>query len=218
MKSLKSAFIIFLSSAILLNGCGRQKDDNSPSWDVSDDNIVISVAKLIALVGTLSIKIGKDIIETRIGLKEPTEYVTPDEEAKIQAETILKVLINKDPEPVKTIFCERAGEKFDLDSELKNFIGFIDGNIVSYEIWGNAGGGSTRTGEGWIEHELHGGIRNIKTDTRKTYEVWFQSFDIQKDHPNAIGVTYLRINDKDMFDPEKGDYPEGSYYEIDVYP
>jgi len=96
------------------------------------------------------------------------------------------------------MFCKTIADSHDLDEEIQKAFNVIDGKIISYdEPYGNTGGGTIKYGER-IDQSFLGNIKNIKTDTNKIYFIYFNSYNINKNNLNLVGVTEIRIFDENV--------------------
>ena len=138
------------------------------------------------------------------------EYITPDEIAKNQSETIINCVKNKDLDSLKEILCEKLKSKDDIEVEIQELFDFIDGNIISYdEPIGRVRGGKT-TPEETILKKAGGHIESIVTDTGRHYLIQFSSCIINKGNEDYIGVYSITILDKDKYDSETGYSEDGA--------
>jgi len=124
------------------------------------------------------------------------DYQTPEEYATEQSEYIMKCVVNKDKEGLKSVFSKHIAETHDLDNEIDEFFGFIDGEIISYdEPVGRESGASMENGE-YIERRLNGWTKNIMTGTGKKYHISFMIYQIYKEDEDKVGVKRITIIDK----------------------
>ena len=94
------------------------------------------------------------------------------EKAIEQAKTILQGIKSGDAEKIADQFSPIAKEKHpELENDIKKWMGFLDGEIISYGEPVRDFGDATWDEDGYI---IWGGsieIDNVKTDTGKTYEI-----------------------------------------------
>ncbi|MCH5185814.1 MAG: DUF5104 domain-containing protein, partial [Oscillospiraceae bacterium] len=125
---------------------------------------------------------------------------------------------NKEKEPIKELFCENAKNTINLDRKLDDFLGFIDGNIVSYDSPCEGDGGYSSTEKGLVEKHLSGYIGNILTDTGNVYSISAYFSYIYKEDPGFVGMIVLAIQDENRYNSEHN-YPEDAFYFIKInYP
>jgi len=142
------------------------------------------------------------------------KYQSPEKIAQLQSEAIIEHVVNKDKEALKEMFCEHVKNTHDLDAEIETFLDTIDGEIVSYDHpRGYRGGGSIREYEGVVEQLLYGRIDNIKTNEGRVYTIGFDSYEVCNEHPDYVGVCYIRIVDMALRN-ENYEYPEDAITRI----
>ena len=118
------------------------------------------------------------------------------EKAIEQAKTILQGIKSGDAEKIADQFSPIAKEKHpELEIDIKKWMGFLDGEIISYGEPVRDFGDATWDEDGYI---IWGGsieIDNVKTDTGKTYEIVYGVYATVRDHPEYEGVTDLLVID-----------------------
>ena len=118
------------------------------------------------------------------------------EKAIEQAKTILQGIKSGDAEKIADQFSPIAKEKHpQLENDIKKWMGFLDGEIISYGEPVRDFGDATWDEDGYI---IWGGsieIDNVKTDTGKTYEIVYGVYATVRDHPEYEGVTDLLVID-----------------------
>ena len=118
------------------------------------------------------------------------------EKAIEQAKTILQGIKSGDAEKIADQFSPIAKEKHpELENDIKKWMGFLDGEIISYGEPVRDFGDATWDEDGYI---IWGGsieIDNVKTDTGKTYEIVYGGYATVRDHPEYEGVTDLLVID-----------------------
>lgn len=93
----------------------------------------------------------------------------------------------------------------ELQTDIKAWMKYIDGNIISYDP-PTTERGSLNTGESGVEMlVMEADIDNVKTDTRKTYCIGMGSYSVFKNHSDCVGVTDLLIRDLDAEKENKED-------------
>ena len=126
-----------------------------------------------------------------------TEYVDPKTKEVIgQAKTMLQGVKSGDTEKIANLFSPIAKEKHpELEKDIKKWMGFIDGKIIScgdpvVDFWDK-----TWDEDGYIILGGSAEIDNVKTDTGKTYEIIYGLYATVRDHPEYGGVTDLLVID-----------------------
>ncbi|MCM1283055.1 MAG: DUF5104 domain-containing protein [Muribaculaceae bacterium] len=151
------------------------------------------------------------------GCGKEGEWKSPKQIADGQVEVIMTGIKEKDPAIIMEQFCSYAKEQHsDLEGEIEEWIDFVDGEIVSYDITHSGRGG-------WNSEEMRGvTVESIesrvefKTSTGKTYIFRHNAYNIYLDHPEYVGIVSIGLLDKDMYDPEKEDYPDEAVCFIDA--
>lgn len=139
-----------------------------------------------------------------------------DEYSKLEqdAKNIIDGIESTNYELILDIFSPYVKNNYpDLQSDISELLKQIDGDIVSYEGITSRSMGGHSTEDGWVEKKLEGEIYNVKTNQKKTYNIKFEGYYINKDNPDKVGVRYLAIECLDELD-EAG-YPKKTsiYYE-----
>lgn len=142
------------------------------------------------------------------------KHIQPWRVAQQYAETVIDCAKQRDSEGIKELFCTNVQEAYDLDEEIEEFFGFIDGNITSYDEPEGQGSGMTSDWDGVIEQEIMGNIWNVKTDKGKTYIINVYGYVENRNHKDYIGVTSINIKDTDLYDEKKGDFPDEAVVSI----
>lgn len=126
-----------------------------------------------------------------------TEYVDPQTKEVIgQAKTMLQGVKSGDTEKIANLFSLIAKEKHpELEKDIKKWMGFIDGKIISYDDPVVDFGDKTWDEDGYIILGGSAEIDNVKTDAGKTYEIIYGLYAVVRDHPEYEGVTDLLVID-----------------------
>lgn len=128
----------------------------------------------------------------------------PWQKAKQYLQTVIDCTERKDAEGIKELFCTNVQEKRDLDGEIEEFFGFIDGNIVSYnEPDGHSGPSVIDWGE-TIEEGMYGEIDEIETDKGEKYRIYINGYLVNKNHKEYVGIGDMGIENADSYYDEKG--------------
>lgn len=140
--------------------------------------------------------------------------VTRDNKIKQDAETIMEGIKNSDYESIQEIFSPYVKQRYpDLQSDIAELMGTIEGNIVSYDAVSRSSTGGHSDPDGWIERSTEGTIRNVKTDQDKTYTIKFEGYEINRDKPEKVGVRYIGIRYMDDLDEDGDPKRKSIYYE-----
>lgn len=159
-------------------------------------------AKIILLIVVVVSGCGK----INKGQKRIASYDIPN----YQAEVIIEGIKTKNASIIAEQFCPYVKENYpDLEEQIAQWIGFIDGEIISYDKPQK----SPPSGSyyyGTIQYRSYGvSIENVKTSTGKTYSIGHGVYTENIDHPEFIGITDMCIFDEDQYD-ENADpvYPD----------
>ncbi|MCH5185106.1 MAG: DUF5104 domain-containing protein [Oscillospiraceae bacterium] len=191
----KTAVISIMSAAALLfTGCGAKSGVQRENDE--DDVTLPEFAKAVANLSVISADYLTYYCVSAL-LKDPEKH-TYDEAyttSNKQDRTVIDAADKKDAAAVKELF--RKTDDPELDRKINEFIGFIDGEIISTGKPFSGYNGFVRDEAGNIFREI-GGIReNIQTDTGKTYYICFQSRYEPDKSPDTAVMTRLLIADKD---------------------
>ena len=156
-------------------------------------------------------------IESR--LKELNESFPSETKEKLEmSREILRCFNEDDMEGLKTMFCTKTQGLDDIDEQIESGFDIIDGNIVSFNEDNVAGseGESISDGEAMRLDRLWS-IKNITTNTSKSYEIWVNINLIYEDDKDREGITQLKIITDDSTEVIIGYkwpdyYKEGSHY------
>ena len=113
-----------------------------------------------------------------------------------QAKTMLQGVKSGDTEKIANLLSPIAKEKHpELEKDIKKWMGFIDGKIIScgdpvVDFWDK-----TWDEDGYIIMGGSAEIDNVKTNTGNTNEIIYVSYATVRDHPEYEGVTDLLVID-----------------------
>jgi len=138
--------------------------------------IVILMIILITLSGCLSIDLQSD---TKIGRE--------------QAEEILRCFDEEDIEGLKSMFCKKISDTYNLDRQIKEAMDFFDGKTISHDDVLVGGGDSVRDGK-VVDKHISYMILNIQSSTEKKYKIDTHSYLVYDDE-DYIGMTHIKIFD-----------------------
>ena len=137
------------------------------------------------------------------------EYVDSYSKTALQqADIIMDGIQSGNCEEIADIFCPYIKKNHpELQTDIKTWMKYIDGNIISYDP-PTTERGSLNTGESGVEMLVtEADIDNVKTDTGKTYSIGMGSYSVFKNHSDCVGVTDLLIRDLDA-EKENKDYAQ----------
>jgi len=103
---------------------------------------------------------------------------------------------NKNTKELKEMFCEKLLSNYDdIDSDINNFLEFIDGNIVSYNGPEYAEEGAKDNGI-WTKYWVEPYTRNIKTDHNKEYLMIYYHVIVYDEEPERVGISEIKIREE----------------------
>ena len=135
-----------------------------------------------------------------------------------QADIIMDGIQSENCEEIADIFCTYIKKNHpELQTDIKAWMKYIDGNIISYDP-PTTERGSLNTGESGVEMlVMEADIDNVKTDTGKTYCIGMGSYSVFKNHLDCVGVTDLLIRDLDAEKENKEDsYSQTALQQADI--
>ncbi|MCL2108338.1 MAG: DUF5104 domain-containing protein [Oscillospiraceae bacterium] len=130
---------------------------------------------------------------------------------------VLHCIRNKDVEALKSKFCPIISNMSGIDEQIQELFDFIDGDIISFSAdRTNSRSGYDRT---WYSYFTR--VREVKTNTGKTYQLRF-FHELKNDgYDDRLGISELRLRNQDGeefivgdFDTVKPDWPyhRAGYY------
>jgi len=127
------------------------------------------------------------------GCTHDSNYIPPDEMARLQSVSVMEYIKNEDIDGLKNMFCNKVSSSHDLDKEISDAISFMQSKILSYDPpKGTVGSKEIKSGE-TIKMKFYCTAENIKTDKDSTYSLTFTSYAVCEEDPSKVGITYLRI-------------------------
>ena len=136
------------------------------------------------------------------------------EKAIEQAKTILQGIKSGDAEKIADQFSPIAKEKHpELENDIKKWMGFLDGEIISYGEPVRDFGDATWDEDGYI---IWGGsieIDNVKTDTGKTDEIVYGVTDLLVIDTKKQEKANMEDKDIDLSDAQKSVGYDDVYWE-----
>jgi len=119
--------------------------------------------------------------------------------ARDVAQNIMDCFIDKDEEALYSILAQEAQEFEFTKKQIHEAFDFIDGEIISYELPTDTGGGGFYKRSGKVMSESIAPCIYFKTDKEKLYSIWFQYFLIHVDDINIQGLDRISVSllDKD---------------------
>ncbi|MBQ8841455.1 MAG: DUF5104 domain-containing protein [Ruminiclostridium sp.] len=99
----------------------------------------------------------------------------------------------EDSERLKGFFSQYIEGKYDLDAQIKEAFALIDGEIISSDNPTGMPSDSAVEDGIWVRRELSCDIKNINTDSGKTYRIKINYLDLEKKNPDKVGCTRILI-------------------------
>lgn len=140
------------------------------------------------------------------------KYNSSEKTADLQAEKIMEYIVDQNNEKLEKIFCQHIKNTHNISDEIIKAIKFIDGNIVSYDDPTECISSQDIRHNKTTKLEIKGEISNIKTDTGKTYRVGISSYQIYDKDDNYVGVSFICIEDVNIYNKEHGFSSTGIVY------
>jgi len=142
------------------------------------------------------------------------EENSPKSKSKMQiaqdtAEEIMNCFIAKDENALYSILSPKIQNSSRTKEEIRIAFDFIDGEIISYDLPTDTGGGGHSIREGKIVSDnMTPRIYNVITNSGKRYTIGFQYFLIFEEDENVVGVYTMLISLMDDESPLNGAFIE----------
>ena len=138
--------------------------------------------------------------------------ITIETQKEIKNE-VFEFILSKDTEKLKEFFIPNIRNRDTLSLQLEELLKFIDGDIISYsEIIQGTSSKSKEYFTTTFENNTYK-ITDVKTNTGKSYIIYYSITEIDKENPNNLGLNYIGIFDNDLYDTNNG-YPYSGKYII----
>lgn len=135
---------------------------------------------------------------------EQKEDIAPDRQAKIYADNIIECFEKEDNDSLYVLFSQSMRDEHDLNNEIEQAFGFIDGQIISYDTpEASSGGGIMRGTEGEVKSTFSGWITDVKTDIGGEYTIFFGGYLKDDDDENNIGLSAIRIRNVTLYEDNR---------------
>ena len=136
--------------------------------------------------------------------------------ARDVAQDIMDCFINKDEETLFSLLSPDAQEFHLTKEQIQEAFDFIDGEIISYDLpTDTGGGGKSIDGRRVISENMTPWIENIITNSKKMYRITFNYRLILESDKNAKGVRDIFIS---LIDDENGKFIERMAIGIELEP
>ncbi|MCL2634695.1 MAG: DUF5104 domain-containing protein [Oscillospiraceae bacterium] len=123
-----------------------------------------------------------------------TRCENSDDSGNAVTEELMMNLSTRDDEGFKNMFSNTTINLSDFDEQVNSFWEFFEGNVESYNISLGVGGTKSIRDGRVVSLNVIPLIKNIETDSGKTYELFFQCYIIS-DNDSIIGINKLVIKD-----------------------
>ena len=131
------------------------------------------------------------------------DYKTPAQIGQMDNVIVVEALKTRDGNKLKSVLAPDLRKQQGIDGEIRDFVSFIDGNIVSHDDIGLV---SSREGkydeEGPVIKIYDGSTENIITDTGRTYELRYQMYYVNRQHADYEGITILGLYDSEIYEQD----------------
>ncbi len=196
-------FLCILLVASLLCGCGRSHIKSSYIKEGFDLLVGLGEGLVKGLVNAWTSD-GEDDDYVDVDLMEGDEKLTK------QADQVYEALKEGDRESIKKMFSPYTAEKYDLDKEIKKLFKKIDGNVVSVQkAEGWTGGYQHDAEKGYLYVRSEESLRNIKTDTGKTYCMKLYGYYSNSQSEDKVGINLLYVWEEEKLNTDHEVYEIG---------
>jgi hypothetical protein len=111
------------------------------------------------------------------------------------AQEIINTFIERDEEALYLLLSQAAKDFEKTREQIQEAFDFIDGEIVSYELPNDTGGGGKSVEDGIITTEnISPRIYNIISCSEKRYRIWFQYYLINEGNRNMEGLDRISVS------------------------
>ena len=196
-------FLCLLLVAGLLCGCGRSHIKSS------------YIKEGIELLAGLGEGLVEGLVNAWTSDEEDDDYIDvnfsrADNELTEQANQVYEALKEKDIESIKKVFAPCIAEKYDLDKEIKKLFKKIEGNVVSVQkAEGWTGGYQHDAEKGYLYVRSEESLRNIKTDTGKTYCMKLYGYYSNSQSEDKVGINLLYVWEEEKLNTDHEVYEIG---------
>ena len=122
-------------------------------------------------------------------------FISSDTEGFKLSNELLGYLENDDAEGVKSMLCVITKSDTDTDNEIVIALEFFEGEVTSRDRELTASEESVTNGE--IEYlTVRPYIKNVKTDSNRTYNIKFYAQLVNIDNPDKVGISKIIITDE----------------------
>lgn len=110
------------------------------------------------------------------------------------SEKVVECFINEDAEGLKSLFCVRDQRSWSIDKDIQAAFDYIDGDIVSYEIYSGGDGSSVKDGK-LVDLHVSGDIE-IETDIGRIYKIRVSFQIVNKKQPTSEGIIGISVSEE----------------------
>lgn len=141
---------------------------------------------------------------------------TQESKDREYCEIVYNALCDNSTQPIESLFCEKTKNTHDLEDEITQAFGFLNGKIVSYERFSvSTNGEKVRNGK-TIESHSSPRIEGLKTDSGKIYDVVINNREVCLKDSSIVGfsqITILEIDPNDHY-AKLNEFKIGEYIEF----
>ena len=112
------------------------------------------------------------------------------------SEELICCINEKDVDGIEQLFNLYFQNEEKLRDDIEDFLDYIDGEIVDYNINFRGEVGSWIEDGKWVEQEVQTNLENIITDTGTKYFIVFREYMIYKKDETKEGVCLLTLRDE----------------------
>jgi len=114
--------------------------------------------------------------------------------ARDVAQDIMDCFIDKDEEKLYSLFSTKSKKYYKLEEQIEAAFDFIDGEIISYELPTDTGGGGYEIENGKTIADNMTPWIYIETDSGKMYRIVFQYFTVFVEDRNGEGLYCIIVS------------------------
>ena len=134
-----------------------------------------------------------------------TSHVDADSQAKRQCSQIMELFSNNYTDGIKAMFCTAVSGSDGFEDDLREAVEFFEGEVSSYDIKAIGSDEKSEKGRQVYVH-ISPKIRDIKTNSGKTYKLSYYSYLVDSEHEEFVGISEIVIENDDGSSFTLGDY------------
>ena len=116
------------------------------------------------------------------------------------AEQVMKALVERDADGLKSMFCDKVQKLHLLDEEIANAFSFIDGDLKSYGVPEHFNDSESSRGLSTTRYEIYPVILRRESTTGRVYRIEMAITMTYPEDDEYVGVQDIRIYDITKYD------------------